>query len=92
CTCVMRLAYLNVLWLLFSLAGLVVFGFMPATAAMFSVTREWAKGNTDAPVFSFFFQAFKKEWRAAQILGLILETAGLFLFADMRIAAKMNQP
>ncbi len=92
CTWVMRLAYLNVLWILFSLAGLVAFGLMPATAAMFTVAREWAKGNTDAPVFSVFFRAFKKEWRASQILGLIVVTAALFLFADMRIAAQMDQP
>nr|WGD58452.1 YesL family protein [Bacillus subtilis]WGD81504.1 YesL family protein [Bacillus subtilis]WGD83543.1 YesL family protein [Bacillus subtilis]WGD94165.1 YesL family protein [Bacillus subtilis]WGE02898.1 YesL family protein [Bacillus subtilis] len=92
CTWVMRLAYLNVLWILFSLAGLIVFGLMPATAAMFTVAREWAKGNTDAPVFSVFFRTFKKEWRASQILGLIVVTAVLFLFADMRIAAQMDQP
>lgn len=92
CTWVMRLAYVNVLWILFSLAGLVVFGLMPATAAMFSVAREWAKGNTDVPVFSVFIRTFKKEWGAAQLLGLILVTAGLFLFADIRIAAQMNQP
>ncbi len=58
---------------------------------MFSVAREWAKGNTDAPVFSVFFGRLKGV-AGAQILGLIVVTAGLFLFADMRIAAQMNQP
>ncbi|GAA3329130.1 hypothetical protein GCM10020331_075920 [Ectobacillus funiculus] len=35
----------------FSIAGLVVLGIMPATAATFSVTRKWVTGNTDIPIF-----------------------------------------
>lgn len=72
CTWVMRLAYLNVLWILFSLAGLVVFGLMPATAAMFTVAREWAKGNTDAPVFSVFFGRLKRNGGHHRSSGLSL--------------------
>lgn len=61
CVWVMRLAYLNLLWLLFTLAGLGVAGLMPATAAMFTVTREWVKGNPDASVFSVFLRAYKEK-------------------------------
>ena len=83
CTWVMRLAYLNVLWILFSLAGLVVFGLMPATAAMFTVAREWAKGNTDAPVFSVFkfpltslFRLFFVHFKSVRVIDDAIDVPG----------------
>ncbi|MED2943404.1 YesL family protein [Bacillus swezeyi] len=87
CEWVMRLAYLNLLWIGFSLAGAVVFGLAPATAAMFAVTRQWVMGNTDIPVFQTFFQTFKKEWAKSSVLGLILSSIALLLYVDFNIAA-----
>ena len=59
CEWVMRLAYLNLLWIGFTLAGAVIFGLAPATAAMFAVTRQWTLGKTDVPVFQTFFGRLK---------------------------------
>ncbi|MFN2745860.1 MULTISPECIES: YesL family protein [Bacillus] len=87
CEWVMRLAYLNLLWIGFSLAGAVIFGLAPATAAMFSVTRQWVKGETDIPVFQTFFQAFKKEWAGSSILGFILAAIALVLYVDFQIVS-----
>lgn len=87
CEWVMRLAYLNLLWIGFTLAGAVIFGLAPATAAMFAVTRQWALGKTDIPVFQTFYQAFKKKWAKASVLGLILGLVGLLLIVDFQIAA-----
>lgn len=78
CEWVMRLAYLNLLWIGFSLAGAVVFGLAPATAAMFAVTRQWVMGNTDIPVFQTFFQTFKKEWAKSSVLGLFYRLSPFF--------------
>lgn len=50
------------------------------------------EGEYRCPGVFCLFRTFKKEWRASQILGLIVVTAALFLFADMRIAAQMDQP
>ena len=53
-----RFAYLNLLWILFSLAGGVIFGFFPATIAMFAIAREWLKGNRNTN-----FNTFWKHYR-----------------------------
>jgi uncharacterized membrane protein YesL len=36
CDWVAKLAYVNLLWFLFTAAGLLIFGFMPATVALFT--------------------------------------------------------
>ncbi|MFG5456501.1 YesL family protein, partial [Enterococcus faecalis] len=71
----------------FTLAGAVIFGLAPATAAMFALTRQWTLGKTDVPVFQTFFRAFKKKWAKSSVLGLILGLVGLLLFVDFQIAA-----
>ncbi len=40
CEWVMRLAYVNLLWIGIFWLGLVVFGFFPSSAAMFAVVRK----------------------------------------------------
>lgn len=85
CEWVMRLAYLNVLWVSFSIAGLVVFGIMPATAATFSVTRKWVTGNTDIPIFRTFWKAYKKEFLRINIIGCILSVIAAVFYFDFVI-------
>lgn len=51
---IMRLAYVNFLWILFTLAGFIVFGFFPATIATFAVVRKWIFDTTDIPIFTTF--------------------------------------
>jgi uncharacterized membrane protein YesL len=82
CEWFMRLAYVNILWICFSLFGLILFGFFPATAAMFAVIRKWIMKETEIPVFKSFLAAWKKEFLASNILGFILFTIGYLLYAD----------
>ncbi|MBJ4025770.1 DUF624 domain-containing protein [Salmonella enterica subsp. enterica serovar Derby] len=60
CEWLMRLAYLNLLWIGFTLAGAVIFGLAPATAAMFAVTRQWTLGKTVSRCFRRFFGRLKR--------------------------------
>ncbi len=53
---VTKFAYLNLLWIAFSLLGLGLFGLFPATAAMFAVVRKWINGEKDIPVFHVFLE------------------------------------
>ncbi|UCZ55225.1 DUF624 domain-containing protein [Bacillus shivajii] len=64
-----RFIALNILWLLFFLAGLGVFGFMPATLALFGVVREWIKGEKDLPLFKTYLKLFKAEFVRSNLLG-----------------------
>ncbi|MGP4039595.1 YesL family protein [Gracilibacillus sp. D59] len=81
---VMRMAILNLLWLLFTLIGGVIFGFGPSTAAMFAIVRKWILGHDDIPVFKTFWHLFKEEFVRANILSSILIVVGYILFLDLR--------
>jgi uncharacterized membrane protein YesL len=81
---VMRFVFLNVLWLFFTMGGLVVFSIFPATAAMFSVTRRWALGEGDIPVFRTFWRAFKESFTASLIIGYSMTAIGVILYLDFR--------
>ena len=67
-----RLAYLNLLWILFTLLGGVIFGFFPATISMFAIVREWLKGDPEVPLFSTFRKYFKEEFMKSNLLGVLV--------------------
>lgn len=83
CEWIMRLAFVNILWILFTASGLIIFGIMPASVAVFAVARKWITKGTDIPIFKTFFYAFKTEWLKSNNLGLILGLSGGFLFFDL---------
>lgn len=62
---------LNLIWLLFFLMGLGVFGFMPATVALFSVVRQWIKGEKELELFKMFFSYYKEVFFRSNALWLI---------------------
>ncbi|MYL46718.1 YesL family protein [Virgibacillus halodenitrificans] len=80
-----RLAYVNLLWIVFSLLGLGVLGLMPATAGMFAVIRKWVLGRDDIPIFSTFWGTFKKEFLKINLIGYILILIGYVLYMEVRI-------
>lgn len=67
-----RFAYLNLCWILFSLIGGIVLGFFPATITMFSITRQWIKGNSDIPVMKSFWEFYKTDFWKSNRLGLFM--------------------
>ncbi|UJW59645.1 YesL family protein [Bacillus sp. A116_S68] len=79
---IMKLAYINLLWLLFTFIGIVVFGIMPATVALFTVVRQWLEKEGDLPLFKTFFSVFKREFFKANLIGVILAVAGYVLYID----------
>lgn len=64
-----RFAYVNLLWLGFTVAGLGILGLLPATAGMFAVVRKWVLGETDIPVYRLFWTTYKKEFLKVNLLG-----------------------
>jgi uncharacterized membrane protein YesL len=77
-----RLALLNLLWIFFSFLGLIVFGFFPATVAMFSVVRRWAMGDMEISITRVFWDSYKKEFTKSNLLGGIISCVGLVLVID----------
>jgi uncharacterized membrane protein YesL len=75
-----KFAYLNLLWIGFSLLGMLVLGFFPATIAMFTIIRKWLMGETDIPIFRTFWTNFKSEFISGNGLGLFIAlVAGLIV-------------
>jgi uncharacterized membrane protein YesL len=78
-----RFAYVNLLWIGFTLLGLVVFGISPATVAMFAIIRKWIMGETEIPVFQTFWNSYKKEFLRGNRLGLIIALFAYIIFIDL---------
>jgi uncharacterized membrane protein YesL len=83
CTLILKLVYIQLLWIGFTLAGLVVFGAGPATYAMFSVMRQWVRGNKDIPVFKSFYRAFTTGFKESLGFGLFYLAGGVILYVDL---------
>ena len=80
----MHLAYLNLLWILFALFGLGVFGAFPATSSIFALLRQEMK-NGIAPTFKSFFKYFKKDFWKANLLGWILMFVACIVYIDFKM-------
>ncbi|QKE74484.1 YesL family protein [Arthrobacter citreus] len=83
CEWIMKLAYVNLLWFLFSIAGLIIFGFFPATVALFTIVRKWILKEADLPIWRTFLAVFLKEFKNANKLGLVFIFSGIFLAFDV---------
>ena len=81
---VQRLVYVNLLWILFSLVGLVIFGFTPATVAMFSIIKKWIRGQENVAIFKNFWNVYKANFIKANILGITLGIIGFILYFDIQ--------
>ncbi|WP_027410333.1 YesL family protein [Anoxybacteroides tepidamans] len=82
CDWMVKLAYANLLWLVFSLIGLVAVGLAPASISLFTVIRKWLIEEENIPVFKTFFHTYKKEFFRANALGLLIMLAMCVLYAD----------
>lgn len=80
-----RMAYLNILWLSFTILGLVILGLFPATNAMFAIVRKWIIGETDIPVFKTFWKIYKQEFVKSNMLGYLVSSVGYILYMDFVI-------
>lgn len=80
---IMRLAYTNILWILFSTAGLFIFGIFPATVALYTVIRQWVIKNNDLPIWKTFHKAYLGSFIKSNIVGYILLIIGTILFVNM---------
>lgn len=82
---IMRFAYVNLLWISFTLFGLIIFGFFPSTAALFAVVRKWVLKQHYIPVFKTFWFTYKKEFAKSNLLGLVIMLSGFLLYSNIRI-------
>ncbi|WP_046175550.1 YesL family protein [Domibacillus indicus] len=83
CSLILKLVYVHLLWLAFTLMGLVIFGAGPAAIAMFGVVRQWIRGNEDIPIFQTFKELYKLHFKEGNLLLFFYGLAGWILYIDL---------
>ncbi|MCH1626488.1 YesL family protein [Fredinandcohnia quinoae] len=86
----MKLAYANLLWILFTLVGLILFGLFPATVAMFTIVRKWLNEENDFKIFGTFWSIFRTEFFKVNGFALIFGAISYILYVDF-IFIQMNE-
>ncbi|WP_058308898.1 YesL family protein [Gracilibacillus massiliensis] len=87
---ILQVAWLNFLWIGFTLVGLVVGGIFPATTAAIAVARKWVQKKEEVPIFKTFKQAYKREFIKSNIIGIILAVVGIMLVVNYQILLQLG--
>lgn len=87
---VLKLLILNILWVMFTLLGLIIFGFFPATVALFAVIRKLVMQDDDVSIFQLFWRTYKLEFVKSNFLGMIVLSIGAILFVDLYILRQLD--
>lgn len=81
--------YLNLLWVLFSCLGLVVFGVSPATTVLYKLSARIIRGE-EFPIFQTFWAHFKEDFVKANLLVGTLMISLYFLLVQYQILSLYN--
>lgn len=87
---IMKLALVNLLWIGFSLSGMLIFGFFPATIAMFTIVRQWIRKNYEIPVFHTFWNTYKMEFFKSNLLGIIFLLISYITYINIRFLSQLE--
>lgn len=79
-----KLAYINILWILFSSFGLIIIGFFPATFAMFSVIRR-ILNKEDVSIFKAFWKSYSGDFLKSNLVGWMIAIIFFVLYFDLMI-------
>ncbi|MBU9723832.1 MULTISPECIES: YesL family protein [Bacillaceae] len=89
-TWITRIVYLNVLWILFTLMGLVVAGLFPATMATISVARKWMLGDRDFSVLKTFKGFYSGSFLVSNVAGWIVASVGALLYLNYTVLVSLG--
>lgn len=67
-----KIGYLNLLWIGFSLLGLIIFGVGPATYALTKYYDRWLRCQEEPPVFKSFWQFYKERFKQSLVASWIV--------------------
>jgi|SRR5690625_821784 len=78
---IMYAAYLNLLWILFTFVGLIIFGWMPATIAVYSTWRRILRDkDRHVPIFKTFLEEYKTSFIKKNVAGFLILFGGALIF------------
>lgn len=81
---ILKLMYVNVLWILFTFVGLVIFGLFPATGAMFSTIKKLVDNKGETPIFRTFWQFFRKDFFMLNGHFIVFAVVIYFIYFDIQ--------
>jgi uncharacterized membrane protein YesL len=81
---------LNILWLLFTVVGLGIFGILPATTAVFAIVRSWIMKKDTLNLFKEFWKHYRAEFKRANIFGLFVWVFAYFFYIDWKFVQKID--
>lgn len=87
-----RLAIVNVLWIIFTIFGLGIFGFGPATAAMSSVISRWISSDQSFSVFRHFTNVYRNQFLKTNLIFLSSALTGAVLVYNYFFIQANNLP
>ncbi|UOQ50380.1 DUF624 domain-containing protein [Gracilibacillus caseinilyticus] len=89
---ILKFAYLTVLWVIFSMAGLIAFGVFPATAALMAIQRQWLKKDADVSVLANFIHYYKKNFVKSNLVGYLWGTIVFTLYVYFQLIQLLDGP
>ncbi|MFG6117926.1 YesL family protein [Thalassobacillus sp. B23F22_16] len=78
-----NIAYLNILWLFFTILGLVVAGIGPSTVALFSVIRQLLPKDSEVKITKTFLYYYKRAFIQANLLFYTMLLIGAIIAVDL---------
>ncbi|MEI5905581.1 DUF624 domain-containing protein [Bacillus spongiae] len=73
---------LNLLWLVFTVVGFIVFGIFPASIAACYIMRKRIVEQEDIPIFSSFWEVYKQSFVRGNVLFSMVIALSLILYID----------
>jgi uncharacterized membrane protein YesL len=90
CRWITHFAYLNVLWVSFTLLGGGIFGVFPSTVALFTIARKTSLGEEEFPILRTYWETFRKEMFWSNRLGWFITIVGLVWYFDLHFFRKFE--
>src|SRR5690625_2603360 len=90
CKWITHFAYLNLLWVGFTLLGGMFFGIFPSTAALFTIARKTTLGEEEFPIFRTYLKTFQKEIFRSNGLAWLVTVMGLVWYFDLNFFRQFN--
>lgn len=81
---------MSVLWALFALCGLVLFGAFPATVALYVVARKWVVEGDSTGVFRAFYVTARQQFLRANMGGYVLLVFVTVLYLDFLVLSSQG--
>lgn len=78
-----KLAYINLLWIGFTIIGLGLFGLFPATTALFTIVRNWMRGEKTVGIFKTFWEIYRQDFFTSNGFSLLFVGVGYILYYDL---------